>query len=205
MEIKEQAHAMMIQLDAFPKIMDADDYRQALDLFKEGQAMLKAIDDRCADDIDFAHKEHKRLLAERDAIKKPVEEATKRIKRMAGDWKAEEERKARLEALRLEAEARKAAEERKLQEAIAAEAAGDRGGADAIMEETITLPPAYVPPPVPKVEGVVFREIWQFEIVDAAALPRDYLVPDEVRIGQVVRAMKGLANIPGVRAFSKKV
>lgn len=205
MDVNNQAQAITDRLRAVQTITTPDDYRAALELYKEGKAMLKAIDDRHADDIEFAHREHKRLLAERDAIKKPVEEATDRIKRMAGEWDREQRMKAQEEARRLQAEAIKREEERKLAEAIAAEAAGDRGGADAIMEEVITLPPAYVPPPVPKVEGVVFREVWQFEITDASAIPREFLEPNLKMIGERVRSMKGLTNIPGVRAYSKMV
>ena len=42
------------------------------------------------------------------------------------------------------------------------------------------------------------------EVVDEALIPRDYLMPDEVKIGKVVRATAGSLQIPGIRVFSYK-
>ena len=55
-----------------------------------------------------------------------------------------------------------------------------------------------------RVDGVSFRYEWDFEIVNPAAIPREYLMPDEKKIRGIVRALKGATNIPGVRAVSRK-
>lgn len=60
----------------------------------------------------------------------------------------------------------------------------------------VTLPSA-----VTKVEGISRRKVWRFEITDASVLPREYLMPDEQKIGGVVRAMKNQTRIPGVRVW----
>ena len=57
----------------------------------------------------------------------------------------------------------------------------------------------------PEVEGTTTRVAWKYEITDLAALPREFLIPDTVRIGQIVRAMKQDTAIPGVRAFSETI
>ena len=57
----------------------------------------------------------------------------------------------------------------------------------------------------PKVKGISTRKKWSFEIVDAAKIPREYLVPNEVAIGGVVRALKGATNIPGIRVVSTDI
>ena len=63
-----------------------------------------------------------------------------------------------------------------------------------------------MPEPARKVEGgVAMRESWHFEIVDADLLPRDYMVPDEKAIGQVVRGLKGQTAIPGIEAYAERV
>lgn len=77
--------------------------------------------------------------------------------------------------------------------------------AEALLVEPVTVAPVPVEPPTPKVEGVSYREVWEFEIVNEALIPREYLVPDLKRIGGVIRAMKGSAQIPGVRAYSRRV
>lgn len=53
---------------------------------------------------------------------------------------------------------------------------------------------------------VQIKELWDYEIVDASLLPREYLVPDEHKIGRLVRTgtLKPDA-IPGVKIFQRKI
>lgn len=44
-----------------------------------------------------------------------------------------------------------------------------------------------------------------FEIKDMDAIPSEYLKIDKQKIGQVVRALKGATNIPGVEVYSEDV
>jgi hypothetical protein len=120
--MKDDALAIVETMQAFPVIATEDQYREAGELYKAGQAALKEIDLRHQDDIDFAHREHKRLIAVRDAVKKPVEEAVRRIKGHMAVYRDEQERAARAERARLEAGARKREDDRKLAEALAVEA-----------------------------------------------------------------------------------
>jgi len=57
--------------------------------------------------------------------------------------------------------------------------------------------------PAPKVavQGASTRENWQFEIEDVAKVPREFMTPDMVKIGRMVKAMKGVTRIDGVRVF----
>ena len=76
-----------------------------------------------------------------------------------------------------------------------------------LMAEQVLETPSFVPPVVlpgaPKLAGSSERTYWKFQITDEAALPREYLMPDEKKIGQVVRAMKekAVGHIPGVYAY----
>ena len=60
---------------------------------------------------------------------------------------------------------------------------------------------------VPKVSGIRARVNWRFKIVDASRLPRAYLMPDEVAIGQEVRRLKNKeqaeAAIPGIGVWDE--
>lgn len=56
----------------------------------------------------------------------------------------------------------------------------------------------------PKVTGQSVREVWLFVIEDADKIPREYLTPDEAKIGRYARAMKADARVPGVRFYSEK-
>jgi len=55
--------------------------------------------------------------------------------------------------------------------------------------------------PLGKMRGVGESEIWKFEITDAAAIPREFLMPDEKKITGVVKAMRGETKIPGIRIY----
>ena len=131
---------------------------------------------------------------------------------------AEAERRAREAAQREAAELRRQAqekaqqeaEERRLAEAVAAEESGETAYAEALIETPVEVAPVPEPTPVvvptftaPKVEGAgAMVTVWRFEIVDAAAIPREYLSVNETAIGKVVQALKGETKIPGVRVYS---
>jgi hypothetical protein len=132
-------------------------------------------------------------------------------------FRQQQDRLAREQQAKLDAEA-KAERERLAQKAAeterqAKEAAGNGlpAGLAAALERRAAvqamelreqakhvIAPTVVPPPL-RTQGISTRESWQFEIVDASLLPREYLVPDEKKIRQVVNAMKDRTAIPGVR------
>ena len=71
----------------------------------------------------------------------------------------------------------------------------------------IVMPAVVVTPPVPatpKAAGVAFVDQWKYEIVDAALVPREYLMVDEKKVGGVVRSLKAETRIPGVRVYSER-
>jgi hypothetical protein len=127
------------------------------------------------------------------------------LKRAILAWDQAQERKRRDEETRLRDLARK--ERAKLQQAAnKAAAKGQDDMADALQQRADTLPMPVVPPDAaPKTAGVTTREHWTFRITDAAAIPREYLVPDEPTIRAVVRALKGATNIPGVEAYAEQI
>lgn len=47
-----------------------------------------------------------------------------------------------------------------------------------------------------------YKTTWKFEIEDSSKVPAEYMIPDEVKIGKVVRA--GIREILGVRIYSIK-
>ena len=149
-------------------------------------------------------KEQERIAAE--AQRKLEEEARKRreelerqareVERKAAE-KAVAERKAAEEAAAQgrAAEAAKMREQAAERERKAAELAeARREAAAAVVAPTVVAQ-------VPQVKGHSVIEMWGFEVTDAALIPREYLMPDEDRIGKVVRALKMTANIPGIRVI----
>ncbi len=117
--------------------------------------------------------------------------------------RAEEQRKLEEYTRRKEAEEKAALEAA----ALNAIAKGDEARAVELVTkaEEVRHAVPVLAPVAPIAQGASFREIWKFEITDAKALPREYLIPDETRIGQVVRALKKDCSIPGVRIWSEKI
>lgn len=132
------------------------------------------------------------LKAVNSFFRKPAErlaEIERIIKQRLRSFDEEQERKRRLEQARLDAEAD--AERRRLQE-IAARATerGQEGKAQKFEEraERIVAPTAQLA--TPKVTGLAKRDNWVFRVKDASKLPREFLMPDEKKMGQLVKAMK---------------
>jgi len=97
----------------------------------------------------------------------------------------EEERKAREEQERLQAQIDKEAKEK---------------GVESVKVGEVVMPE---PEKVTRTEsGASHQRLhWTFEIEDESKIPREYLIPDEKKIRQAV-AM-GLREIPGVKIFEK--
>lgn len=53
----------------------------------------------------------------------------------------------------------------------------------------------------PVADGISTQERWLYEVVDENALPREFLMRDDRKIGEYVRTMKAQAQIPGVRVW----
>ncbi len=188
-------------------VTDEPSYILTSELLKGIKALRTKIADTFDPHIQRAHAAHKALVKEKADAEAPLTEAEGIIKRTLVAWTAEQERLRLEEQRRLEAIARQREEEARLAEALAAEAAGDTDEAAALMEEAVTVqaPAVILPPASPKVAGISYREVWKFRIVDAAKVPREYLTIDETKIGGVVRALKGAANIPGVQVYSDRI
>lgn len=194
--LPEQAQTIIIKTP--------NDYLTAGEFVKQMDALLLEIDGAYDDNILAAHKLHKGLIAKKKTYYDPPSSARKSVRKLMTDWDTEQEKKAKEEETRLRDLARKAEEDAKLQEAIAAEAAGHQEEAQAIMEEEVYVPPIIIQNDTPKVQGVQFRVTWKFKVVDQRKIPAEYLLPDLVKIGAVVRAMKGSTNIPGIEVYSEK-
>lgn len=54
-----------------------------------------------------------------------------------------------------------------------------------------------------KAAGTFTRDVWRYEVLDPSLVPREYLMVDERKIGEVVRTLKGDVQIPGVRVWSE--
>lgn len=182
-------------------ILTPEDLDAASDLFNA------AKDERDAHERSRVAEKEPHLEAGRqvDAKWKPIlatlDSAASIITGKIRAFRAEMERRAAEEQKRLREEQEKE-RLRLAKQAEKAEARGLHQTADALIREAETIQPAIVAPSVPRhVPGLQTAERWDFVIEDEAKLPRNYLVPDMQAIRKTVQAMKGRAEIPGVRVF----
>lgn len=54
------------------------------------------------------------------------------------------------------------------------------------------------------VAGISTKDVYRCEVTDASLLPREFLIPDEKAIGELVRAKHGQIEIPGVTITIEK-
>lgn len=184
------------------KIADATMYAAGGEKLKELSAAEKRIEDMRKSLKAPILAAGKAIDAFFNAPLDRIASARNSIKRSLLTYQQEEERKRREIEARAQEEARKAAE--KLQkQADAAAAKGKTEKAEALQQAAASVVAPIIAPTVQKLAGVSNRLTWHYEVTDSAQLPREWLMPDDKKLGAYVRAMKGETNIPGLRVYSK--
>lgn len=185
-------------------VIDNETLLKANDVLLRIKDIRKEIDSAFDPIISKAFITHKEAVAQKKRAEAPLIEAEGYIKPQIANYIAEQERIRREKEEKLRQEALQAEEERKLQEAIQAEKEGNTEEAEAILQEETFIPPPIVEKTTPKLEGTAIKENWKFRIADLDKIPRIYMVPDLVKIGQIVRALKSKCNIPGIEVYPEK-
>lgn len=112
----------------------------------------------------------------------------------------EQERKAQ-ELARKEEERQKKILAEKIKRA---EASGKSEKVEALKEQKAEV---FVPAPV--VQSTVVetknkpKKIWKYRVKDISLVPREYLIIDNIKVGQVTKATKGTLTIPGIEMYSE--
>ena len=201
-ELAEQTD-QLLQIASSYRVTTAAEYTAAGEELKKVKAAAKRLDEirkSMTKPLDAA----KRAIM--DFFREPetkLQRAESDIKRAMIAYSEEQERIRREEQRKAEEAARKEREKLEAQAATAA-AAGKIERAEQLEQRAATVVAPVIQREAPKVTGLATREVWKFEIIDASALPREYLTVDEKKIGAVVRALKGDTNIPGVRVWAEK-
>lgn len=203
-KIQQDATALAAQANAVV-IRDDASYSAAGELLKGFKTLAKRIDETFDPIVKAAHAAWKKAGEQKKKFAGPVEDAERIVKAKISTYVREQEEIQRAERARLMEEQRKVEEERRLQEAIALENSGASDQAEEVLATPVAPAPIVMPRATPKVEGVSTRKVWRFEIENVALIPREYMVPDETKIGGYVRAMKEQAAIPGVRVYAEDV
>ena len=184
-------------------VKDDPGFVAAQEAMKVIKGRIKFVEDWFKEPIKKAHEAHKSLTTKRSESLKPLQEIFKNIGGQCSTYQAEQERIAEEKRREEEERLRKEEEDRRLEDAEALEEAGKTEEAEQVLNDPINVapPPKQAPP---KVDSVSYRENWKYEIQNRELIPRDFMKPDEVKIGQFVRAMKEKASIKGVRIWAEK-
>jgi hypothetical protein len=186
-------------------VSDTETYRQAAELVKAIKDLKKEITDFFEPMKTQAYKAWKAICeTEKEQLLK-LEPAEKHLSAEMVAFIQEQEKKRREEEERIRQELLRQEEERRLAIAEELEKAGQKEEAERLIEEEVVVPNVRVENEVPKVEGLHYREDWQFEIEDESLIPREFLMPDEKKIRKYVKAMGETAKIPGVKIFKTKI
>lgn len=201
--IERESNALVVKANSFD-IVNNDVYIEAMEFAKTIKAMQKEVDAAFDPIVKQNHAAWKAAIAQKTKYYEPLEKALKFLDTKGRIFRTEQERLRIEEERKAQELARKEAE--RLQKlAEKAKARGDEEKAESFevkAQEAANITPV-VAPKVAAVEGIKVRKIWKYRIVNANAIPREYLIPNEVMLGQVARATKGTLPIPGVEFYSE--
>lgn len=194
-QYEEQAKELEARVAGFPVKSEAD-YQTGLAFVGQIKSVAKELEADRKSITDPINRSLKLINAKYKSPKDVLEHAQRALEAKLGIWHAEQERKAR------EAEARALAAQQAKQEKLNARA------------EELGVAPAMAAPVAPRVVApaksvatagggsVGLKPVPKWRLIDAALVPRDYLMLDEVKIGKVTRA--GL-DIPGIERYEEYV
>ncbi len=204
----EESTALVVTEAQGITITDQDSYGYAgaflTDVLKPAR---KEIEATFGPIVKAAHAAHREATGQRKRHEAPLIEAEKIVKSVMGVYVIEQRRIAadaeaeRLKVAREEAEVATLAEAARLEEAGHTEAA----------EEMITAPMVPVvsapPPEAPKADGVSARFVTKYRIIDARKITAAFMMPDEKKIGQIVRSMGADAArlVGGIEVYEEPV
>lgn len=137
-----------------------------------------------------------------------LQKAETRLKQAGILFNQEQQRKADAEQARLQAVAEERARkerERLLARAATAEERGKDEKADALRDqaEQVQVFVPVVTPAMSKVAGVATRKVWKYRITDMAALPREYMIPNEAMLSAFAKSTQGKVPVAGVEFYAE--
>lgn len=190
-DASEQTNAIAAFVQKYSSLVvtNPDEYQNAGSLLARIKAEIKARLEYwkpAKKKLDEAHAEI--CKKEKDSIA-PLKELEKTVGQKMSLWSEAEEKRRRDEEVRLQAEARKKADEDAKRQADLLKKSGRPEEAKAVMQQASVPVPVVVPSAVPKVAGLSQRKTWRFKIVDSSKLQRQFLMPDDVAIGSLVRSL----------------
>jgi len=200
--LEESASVLIAEAKAIV-VTDDDSYVAASEFLKGCKALEKNILDWINPLVKKSHAAWKEAKDRENQMTGPVKNAYLYVSREMGRYVSECEEERRREEAAIRAAELEEAQEQRLKYAMHLEESGFANAAEAVLEAPLQIETQKVESWAPKVSDTAARVTWTYRVVDAALIPREYLIPDEKKIGGVVRAMKEATNIPGVEVYTE--
>lgn len=209
MALAEQAEKYAMTLTNY-KITTAEQMAPAGVLLQEIKTKINLLDETRKTMTRPLDESKNRIMS---FFKKPIlllQEAENAVKKAMLVYQQEQELKRQAEEKKLREAAAKEEAKQKAALAKKAEAARAKGNEEKAAELEQKAAEVFVPAPVlakeeVKVDGVSTRTVWTYEITDVNSIPRDYMIPDEKKIGAMVKASGGTLRIPGIRIYQEQI
>lgn len=190
------------------------DVSHATDLVKAIKDRAKQIEEERTRLVKPFNEGVKQINGRFKAMLAPLQDAETEVKGKILSFQREEEKKAREEQQRLEQERlKREQEERKRLEAEEDARKAEMEEGEEYDRPAMPVAPAPVAAPVassfrPTTYGQTgavstVKKQWASELVDITQVPAEYLLLDQVKVNQAIRA--GLRDIPGLRIFEKEI
>jgi hypothetical protein len=184
-------------------ITNGDELSAAAELLQTIKGLIGKVKDTFDPIVKKAHAAHKEATTQRKKHLDPLEEADATIRRAITRYTTELERKAReeAEAKRIEAEE---AQQEASEKAKEAEESGDHFAADTASVVDHFAADTADTVSTPKVDGLSFRTVIKYRVVDEGAIPREYLLVNDTKIKNMIRALGNETNIPGIELYEEQ-
>jgi hypothetical protein len=205
-EIKKEVAPVVYQAQALV-IRDATGYAAAGELCKAVKGGIKRVTDFFAPMVK-ANLEATRTTNEaKRRLLDPLTEAEAVIKRKQLDWYTEQERIRAIEQRRLQAEADAKAERERAALLKKAEAVKTPEKQEAYREQAamVQAPVVMVATAAPVVKGQSVRKKWRARVVDAAKVPRAWLIVNDPALQAFAANTKGSVPVEGVEFWEDSV
>ena len=186
-------------------VKDKESYVAAAEFLVAVKGFRKRVEDAFGPMVKATHTAWKAACDLRKTADAPLDKAETILQPALDKFRREQERIRAEKEAKLQAEARKRAEDERLAAAIEADKNGKSEEAEALIQAPVQTPVVVLPKQTVKIEGSKIRRNYKFRVKNAAIVPNEYKIVDEVRVGSVVRAMKEQTNIPGIEVFWEEV
>lgn len=185
-------------------IADNDTYTKADQFCVALKGLEKEIIADFADSKKAADIAHKTITAQEKSHLEKVIPPRNMVKQKMAVYQDAQEKLRREEEERQQAAAQKLADDAALEAAKQAEASGNHEEAEAIIQTPVVAVPVFIPRTIPKV-ATMMQKRWTFRVVNAALVPRQYLIVDEKALLKQAQATGKNLVVPGVEFFQKSV